>query len=178
MDRFFFRRYLCVAWLTALGLLLLFLDFFTKAYLYHVFPFYDSCTGLRCYAIPVFTNFLGIDFSIGLAFNYGAAWGMFADFQNILLVIRIIVILGMFLYLFFVNKNRAAEIPLILIISGALGNVIDFFLYGFVVDFLQLNLWGYHFPVFNLADTWITIGVVWLFLVALFTRKKTRLKSS
>jgi signal peptidase II len=172
MDYYFFRRYGYTAWLIILGLFLLFLDFITKAYIYHILPFYDSCTGLRCYSIPVFHDFLGIDFSISLAFNRGAAWGVFSDFQFILLFVRVIAILGMFLYLFFVNQNRTANIPLILIISGALGNVIDFFLYGFVVDFLQFNLWGYNFPVFNLADTWITIGVFWLFIVAFCTRKK------
>ena len=154
-----------------LGLVLVFLDFFTKAYIYHVLPFYDSCTGLRCFEIPVFHNFFGIDFSLGLAFNRGAAWGVFADFQFILLAIRIIMILGIFFYLFFVNQNRAADIPLVLILSGAIGNVVDFFLYGFVVDFFQFNLWGYNFPVFNLADTLITIGVICLFFVALLTRK-------
>ncbi len=174
LDQYFFRRYSYTAWLTIFGLVLLFLDFFTKAYNYHILPFYDSCTGLRCYALPVFHNFLGIDFSISLAFNRGAAWGVFSDFQLILLSIRIVVILGMFLYLFFVNQNRAVNVPLIMIIAGALGNVVDFFLYGFVVDFLQFNLWGYNFPVFNLADTWITIGVVWLFLIALFKRKNQK----
>ncbi|MCC5832702.1 MAG: signal peptidase II [Chlamydiales bacterium] len=147
------------------------MDFFTKAYIFHVLPFFHSCTGLSCPSLPVF-DFFGIDFSISLVFNTGAAWGFFSDFQFILLSIRLVAILGMFLYLFFINKNRAANIPLVLIISGALGNVIDFFLYGFVVDFLKFDFWGYHFPVFNLADTWITIGVVWLFLAALFTRKK------
>jgi len=173
----FLRRYSYVAWLIVLGLVLVFLDFFTKAYIYHILPFYDSCTGLGCFEIPIFHNFLGIDFAIGLAFNRGAAWGVFANFQYVLLAIRIIVILGMFLYLFFVNQNRAAVLPLVLILSGAVGNIVDFFLYGFVIDFLQFNLWGYHFPVFNLADSLITIGVVWLFLVALYTRKRNILNA-
>ncbi len=174
MEHAFIHRYGRVAFLLMLGLGVLFLDFFTKAYVFHVFPFYDSCTGLSCYGVPVFKNFLGIDFSISLAFNRGAAWGVFADFQLILVAVRLVMILGMFFYLFFMNKNRAAEIPLILIIAGATGNIIDFFLYGFVVDFLEFNLWGYHFPVFNIADTCITIGVAWLFLVALVKSTRSR----
>lgn len=166
------KRYSYVAGLICLGLALLFLDFFSKAYVYYLLPFYDSCTGLHCYEIPVFQDFLGVDFSIGLAFNRGAAWGLFSDFQFFLLGIRILMIVGMLLYLFFVNQNQRANIPLILIVSGATGNVIDFFLYGYVIDFLQFNLWGYDFPVFNLADTSITIGVAWLFLLALFKRKR------
>ncbi|MCH9627664.1 MAG: Lipoprotein signal peptidase [Chlamydiales bacterium] len=174
MINFFLKKYGYVAGLVFLGLSVLLLDFLSKAYVYHVLPFYDACTGLRCYEIPVFNNFLGVDFSIGLAFNRGAAWGMFANFQIVLLVIRMGVILGMLVYLFFLNQNRAADVPLVLIVSGAIGNVVDFFLYGFVIDFLQFNFWGYRFAVFNLADTAITIGVVGLFIVALCTRYKRK----
>ena len=159
-------------WLIALGMGLLFLDFFSKAYVYHLLPFVDSCTGLSCYQIPVFHDLLGVDFAIALTFNRGAAWGIFADFQFMLIILRMLIIAGMFLYLFFFNQNRLIIPPLLLIIVGALGNILDFFLYGYVVDFLSFNLWGYHFPVFNLADTMITIGVAWLFLTAFFTRKK------
>lgn len=176
MDLFFYRSYGRAACLLVLGLTILFFDFFTKAYIYNILPFYDSCTGLACGEIEVFRNFLGIDFFIALTINPGAAWGIFADFQLILLAIRILVILGMLIYLFFINLNRSADLPLVLIISGALGNVVDFFLYGFVVDFLHFNLWGYHFPVFNLADTSITIGVAWLFIVACVFKKNRSVK--
>ena len=163
-NSFSYKKYIRVAWLLVFGLSILFLDFATKAYIFHVFPFYDSCSGVLCGEMPVFRNFLGIDFFIALTINAGAAWGILADFQIILLVIRILVTLGMLIYLFFMNQNRRIEAPLTLIIAGAIGNVVDFFLYGFVVDFLHFNLWGYHFPVFNFADTSITIGVIWLFL--------------
>lgn len=153
-------------------MILLFIDFFSKAYVFHLLPFYNSCIGIHCQDIPVFHNFFGIDFLISLALNKGAAWGFFADFQTILIVIRILVIAGMLLYLFFMNHNRRIEIPLVLVISGALGNVIDYFLYGYVVDFLLFNFWSYHFPVFNFADACITIGVVWLFLIAIFRKKQ------
>jgi signal peptidase II len=176
MDKAYMRSYWRVAWLIILGMALLFLDFVTKAYVYHVLPFYDTCVGARCTAIPIFYDFVGIDFLINLAVNKGAAWGVFADFQVVLLIVRILVIFGLFIYLFFLNQNPYADVPLVLIIAGAIGNVIDFFLYGFVIDFLHFNLWGYHFPIFNFADTCITIGVIWLFLIALFTRKKKTTK--
>lgn len=164
----FIRQYNRVAWLIVIGMTILFLDFLSKAYVYYILPVFHISGG----AIPIFYDFFGIDFLIGLAINKGAAWGFFADFQFLLVAIRILVILGMFIYLFFINKNPHVEFPLVLIIAGAFGNIVDFFLYGFVVDFLQFNLWGYHFPVFNFADTSITIGVIWLFLVACFSKKK------
>lgn len=153
------------------GLVLIFLDFFSKAYVYHVLSLDNSCVEFCKSGIPVFQNFAGIDFTITLALNRGAAWGFFANFQTVLLAVRVVVILGMFVYLFFLNKNPSYQFPLILIIAGAIGNVIDYFLYRYVIDFLSFNLWGYHFPVFNFADTFITIGVFLLILVGMFNKK-------
>lgn len=154
-------------------MLLLLIDFISKAYIYHIVPFYPSATGSPGFGLPIFYDFFGVDFFISLATNRGAAWGMFANFQILLVIIRILVIVGMFIYLFFLNRNGRIEIPLILVLAGAIGNIIDFFLYGFVIDFLHFNLWGYHFPIFNFADTCITIGVGWLFLAAYFRDKSS-----
>jgi signal peptidase II len=172
MSVAFLRRYGFIASLILLGMVLLFADFATKAYVYHLLSFNDLSMGIRSVEIPIFYDFFGIDFLISLAVNKGAAWGFFADFQMPLLIIRIFVILGIFAYLFFFNHNLRIVPPFVLVLSGAIGNVVDFFLYGSVVDFLHFNLWGYHFPIFNLADTWITLGVAWLLLITLFARKK------
>lgn len=167
MGRHFSRKYGHSVWLAVFGLTLLCVDFFTKAFFYNVLP-------RNGFVYPVFHQFFGIDFSLSLAFNRGAAWGVFSNFQFMLLIMRMAVILGMLVYLTFIKHNRKSDLPLILITAGALGNVLDFFLYGYVIDFLQFNLWGYDFPVFNFADTWITLGVSWLFLVTIFTRKTKR----
>lgn len=168
--------YTRAAWLIVFGMGVLFLDFISKAYVFHLLPYLEPCLGWPCKEIVVFKNFLGIDFSISLAFNHGAAWGLFSQFQVLLLVIRILAIAAMLLYLFFINANPHIQIPLVLIITGAIGNIVDFFLYGYVVDFLHFNLWGYDFPIFNFADTSITIGVFWLFFVASFSKKKSSRK--
>lgn len=166
------REYGYVVRLLILGMALLFVDFATKAYAYHILPLETTYSGFPMAAVPVFRNVMGIDFAFVLALNRGAAWGLLAHYQIILLILRIAILFALFVYLFFMNKNRAADLPLVLILSGALGNVIDFFLYGSVVDFLQFTLWGYHFPTFNVADTAITIGVVWLICLALFSPSK------
>lgn len=120
--------------------------------------------------IAVFKNFLGIEFSIVHATNKGAAWGMFADFQLYLIVLRIILIASLLIYLFFYNKNPRAVIPLALISFGAFGNIIDYFLYGHVIDMFHFVLWGYDFPVFNVADSAICIGIAGLLFT--FDREK------
>ncbi len=152
------------------GMILLFLDFLSKAYVFHLHPF-NVCSAGICSSEPLFSLF-GIDFMISFATNRGAAWGLFANFQTVLMTIRILIVLGLLAYLFFINDKRGAIIPLVLIISGAAGNIVDFFLYGYVIDFFDFNLWGYAFPVFNLADTWITLGVIWLFLLTFFVKKE------
>lgn len=166
------RRYGQIALLIALGMGILFVDFFTKGYVYSLLPIVDYSMAYPYGGWGIFHDYLGVDFSISLALNKGAAWGAFADFQLILLIVRILVIACLICYLLFFNKQRNVELPLVLIIAGALGNVIDFFLYGYVIDFFHFNLWGYHFPIFNVADAMITMGVIALFFIACFAKKK------
>lgn len=53
-----------------------------------------------------------------------------------------------------------------LIVTGAAANAFDYLRYGYVVDFFHFTFWGYSFPIFNLADTYITLGAASLFLLA------------
>ncbi len=117
--------------------------------------------------IPVFESFLGIEFSISHVINYGAAWGVLADAQVYLLALRISLIAAMFAYLLFMNTNEKWVLPLALVLSGAVGNVLDYFFYGHVVDMLNFFFWGYDYPVFNLADSAVFLGVVWVSLTTL-----------
>ena len=126
--------------------------------------------------IGVFSNFFGIEFSICHTINKGAAWGILGNFQHALLAVRIILIVAVIGYLFFFNKDRPKTIPLTLIISGAIGNVLDYFVYGHVVDMFHFVLWGYDFPVFNLADTAIFIGVLWMMVLS-FSLKTSEVPS-
>lgn len=124
--------------------------------------------------IGLFQNFLGIEFSLSHATNTGAAWGMLGSHPFFLIILRLFLIVGLFVYMLFYNRQRSWQPFLALILAGAIGNVIDFFLYGHVVDMLHVVLWGYDFPVFNVADLAISIGVISLFILTLFdTRKAT-----
>jgi signal peptidase II len=160
------KRLAIIALLLVASLFFLFLDFYSKAWAYSFLPL--ASNGLR--EIPVFHDVLGVDFSITLALNRGAAWGMLSSFQDLILVLRLLVIASMLSYLFFFPHDRRREIPLLLIVTGAFGNVLDYFIYGQVVDFLRFNLWGYPFPIFNLADSLITVGVAAFFLVSYFSK--------
>lgn len=121
--------------------------------------------------IGIFKNFLGIEFSIVHAINRGAAWGLFSDYQLYLIVLRIVLIFSLILYLVFYNKHPGFVIPMTLISAGALGNILDYFLYGHVIDMLRFVLWGYDFPVFNVADSFICIGIFSLMITSWFESK-------
>ncbi|MGK5594290.1 MAG: signal peptidase II [Parachlamydiaceae bacterium] len=114
--------------------------------------------------IPMFENFWGIEFSISYATNKGAAWGVFAQYQFLLLLLRIGLIGSLMIYLLFTKKAALQRYSLALILAGAIGNVIDYFVYGHVVDMLHFVLFSYDFPVFNVADTAIFLGVCGYFL--------------
>jgi signal peptidase II len=141
---------------------LLFLDLISKYYVSNFIPKMGLSKLTYPYGgIPVFKNFLnGIDFSIVNVENFGAAWGIFSSYSDYLLCARIFIILGLVIYLFF-NKLKRGII--LLIITGASGNILDFFIYGHVVDMFYFKFWGFSYPIFNVADSLITIGIVCLF---------------
>lgn len=121
--------------------------------------------------IGVFKDFFGITFSIVRVENTGAAWGLFHRWPNLLFYIRVIIVIGLIFYLIF-NKNKIKDFPLTLIVTGAIGNIIDFIFYKKVIDMFYFIFGGYSYPVFNLADAMITIGIVWLFITFFLKQKK------
>ncbi|MGB7977651.1 MAG: signal peptidase II [Chlamydiales bacterium] len=139
----------------AIFVLLLVLDIGTKIAAIHWVPYLSygpypfggfgifSCGGVTC--------------SLNYIINTGAAWGVFGGHPGWLFAIRGVIILALLL---FVPKR----LPIWLVLTGAVGNAIDYCLYGHVIDFFHFTFWGYSFPIFNIADACITIGILSLFL--------------
>ena len=113
-------------------------------------------------SIELIRNF----FSITHVENTGAAWGGFSGYTIVLTIISI-VILGYFIYIYknldFKNK-KVFSISIVMVISGTIGNLIDRLFFQSVTDFLDFNILGYDFPVFNIADILLVIGFA-LFLI-------------
>lgn len=149
-------------------------DIFSKYWVHTHFPLMLAYPNYPYGGIGVFQNLGGIEFSISHLTNRGAAWGTLSNFQEALVGVRILLILALCLYAIFWNKRRSWRVPLALIIAGAIGNVIDYFAYGHVVDMLHFNLWGYDFPVFNIADSAVSIGVFWLILLTSFYHQEDK----
>jgi len=114
------------------------------------------------YSIPVIENF----FSLTYIRNTGAAFGILAGSHEAIrlpvLVIFSLVAIGFILVM--LKRLPSDETGLItalaFILGGAIGNLIDRVAYGEVIDFLDFYWSGYHWPAFNLADSFITVGVM------------------
>ena len=116
--------------------------------------------------IPIFTCG-GITFSLNTIVNSGAAWGVFQGHPGLLFMVRAAIVAGLISYLLFFNRGKSPTVslwPLWLVVVGAIGNGIDYLVYGHVIDFFHFCFWGTSFPIFNLADCYITIGVLSLLL--------------
>lgn len=156
-------RYIPLPYL--IGILILALDIASKYFIVNTLPLISGSRYWYPYGgVGVFDNFMGIEFSINHVTNKGAAWGLFADFHSLLFWLRIGLVGGLFTYLLFFNKRRDWLMPLILILAGAFGNILDVFLYGHVIDMFHFVFWGYDYPVFNIADASICIGIGWMML--------------
>lgn len=154
--------------LLGLGVVILILDQLTKGLVYAYIPVIEYQHYSYPYGgIGVFKNIAGVEFSINHMTNYGAAWGLLSHYQHALIVLRIGLIVGLMTYLLVYNRENSWRFPLVLIIAGAVGNVIDYFVYGHVVDMFHFVFWRYDFPVFNLADSAISIGVFLLLALSL-----------
>ncbi len=110
------------------------------------------------YPIVIWQNFLGIDFTIEHAVNTGAAWGILKSFQKPLLVARVFVILTLVIFMFKNAPNLKRSFYLSFIVGGALGNVLDFFLYRHVIDMFHFTFFSRSFGIFNFADAMIFFG--------------------
>lgn len=119
-------------------------------------------------------------FNFTLTFNRGISFSMLNNYDNSLLIILACICLFLLLWAYKQFNNDIERILLSLIIGGAIGNLIDRFVYGMVVDFIDIYLpsrilYGnieIHFPIFNMADSFITIGAVGLILYNLFKERK------
>ena len=114
--------------------------------------------------------------NINLIYNEGIAFGLLSFEENhiyqILTTIIFIIIIILFFMIFRVKTKKYEKIGLILIVGGALGNFYDRIIYNAVPDFIDLHIGNFHWFIFNIADIFITIGVLWLIFLEIISKKK------
>jgi len=116
-------------------------------------------------SIPIIKNIL----HISLVHNTGIAFGLFKN-QTFFFIVLSLVVIAYILRDFRLRMqhyNPARHIALGLILGGACGNLLDRIRFGYVIDFLDFRIW----PVFNIADSAITVGAIILGIELLFSKK-------
>lgn len=145
------------------------LDQILKFYIRSNIPYLDLSIPYPYDGIAVFQNFFGIDFSINHVTNQGAAWGMFSSFPHALLILRIFFVAVLTVYCAMSKKLIPIQrYAFSLICAGALGNILDFWTNGRVVDMFLFKFGTYIYPLFNIADSAIFCGVALLLLESFF----------
>lgn len=102
--------------------------------------------------------------SLVLAKNRGLSWGMLYaqnSWQSSLLILLVIFVISIFAYYTYVCWQQSESlVGQLLILSGAISNLLDRFIYGAVIDFIELSAYGWTWPAFNIADIAIVLGVI------------------
>ncbi len=135
----------------------------------------------KIYVIYLDKQFLGSEIlsskflNITLIWNKGIAFGLFSFNDQNLYNILTIVILVLIVVIFYMTKNSSGfkKYSLMMILGGALGNIYDRVLYKAVPDFIDLHIQDFHWFIFNIADIFITFGVIFMILLE-FTYKESK----
>lgn len=144
------------------ALAVIFLDQISKIVLVRIIPVYDN--------VPVIRGF----FNLVHVRNRGIAFGMMnrpgGGFVFYFLIAATVGAIGLLIFWFrkLKDEDHGTVLGLSLILGGAIGNLIDRIRLGEVIDFLDFYMGSYHWPAFNVADSAITVGVLWLAIHMLF----------
>ena len=132
------------------------IDLISKQIIVNVIPLHKSITIIKNFFYLTYTR------------NTGAAFSILEDSRILLLIITVI---ALFFINKFMNKETIKGIENFIygiIVGGILGNLFDRIVFGYVIDFLDFKIFGYNYPVFNLADTFIVVGVIILIITNLY----------
>jgi signal peptidase II len=155
-------------WLLLISAVVIFVDRLTKTWVTLRIPFGG--------AIPVVPHFLRITHWT----NEGAAFSLFANTASpntvrwTLVCFTLVAALAVLVAMVYLgDRFTLTTFALALVFAGALGNVHDRIAYGSVVDFIEVHIFGYHWPDFNIADTAIVTGACLLLLDSLLPKERT-----
>ena len=127
------------------------------------------------FRLPLISTEILPFFNLTMVWNQGISFGLFQNGNPWPLIIMALVIVVMFTIWVLKSDKWVEIIALSMVIGGALGNVIDRLHFGAVADFIDFHIAGWHYPAFNLADSFITIGVLILVTYSLFFDKPEKI---
>ena len=112
-------------------------------------------------------------FSISYIRNTGAAWGMLSNGTLVLAIVSIVFLVLAIKYIYDLKYiSKLSVISYGMFIGGIIGNLVDRVFRNYVIDFLNFNIFGYDFPVFNIADCFIVISIFLIVIESLLKEGK------
>ena len=148
---------------TTVFILLVFADLFSK---YLIFNFIDIFRFIKI------TNFLDITH----IHNFGVSFGLFAQIiPSYILVLIGLAVVCLLIYLLVNSEDVLESWGLFIIISGAMANIVDRFINGYVIDFIYFHINQFYWPAFNFADIYISIGIM-MIILNMFNKIKNKKK--
>jgi len=123
---------------------------------------------------PIFTSEY---LNISLVWNQGIAFGLFSFSESYTYnILTILITLVVFIIFYMIIKNDGfKKFSLIMIVGGALGNLYDRIFFSAVPDFFDFHVGNFHWFIFNIADIFITIGVIFMILFEFIDNNKNKL---
>ena len=127
----------------------------------------------KIYVINLDTKFLGSEIfsskylNISLIWNEGIAFGLLSFDQNGLynILTSLIILIVFFIFIMILKSSGFKKYALLMILGGAFGNIFDRIIYRAVPDFIDFHIGDFHWFIFNVADIFITLGVVFMILL-------------
>ena len=145
---------------TTLIFILIFFDFFSKQLIFNLINL---------------INFIKITFFFEITHihNYGISFGLFSGIIPSWFFVILGIIITFLVFIIYLKSSKYIEkYGLILIIAGAISNILDRIYNGYVIDFIEVHYQDLYWPVFNIADCSITIGAIFLIIDTLFIDKE------
>ena len=159
--------------------------YYSLKYFYELITFFllliilDQCSKIYIAKIMLNNNFEGIQIlsflNITFVRNTGISFGLFSDggiLNRYFFTSFSIVIGSILLIIAFFHKDSLMQKALLFIAGGAIGNAIDRIYFGGVIDFIDFFIYNFHWPAFNLADMFISFGVILLLFENFFGKLK------
>ena len=132
----------------------------------------------KIYVINLDTKFLGSEIfsskylNISLIWNEGIAFGLLSFDQNGLynILTSLIILIVFFIFIMILKSSGFKKYALLMILGGAFGNIFDRITYKAVPDFIDFHVGDFHWFIFNVADIFISLGVILMILIELFDK--------
>ena len=146
-------------------------NFFINSFLILIIFLLDRIS--KIYVINLDTKFLGSEIfsskylNISLIWNEGIAFGLLSFDQGILynILTFLIILIIFFIFIMILKSSGFKKYALLMILGGAFGNIFDRIIYRAVPDFIDFHIGDFHWFIFNVADIFITVGVIFMILL-------------